>query len=103
MIPSTINEVSIPSPRAAATISPKIPNPSSIQSWKGAATVNVIWNIRYMITKNIGNPKILLVTILSILSVRVFFSVAGLVKTSLSNPSMYAYLAFAITSSLLSL
>ena len=47
----------------------------------------------------IGIAKILFVTILSILSVVVSFSTAGLLTASAIKPSINAYLAFATTSS----
>jgi len=99
IIPSTIKDESTESPNRPPIASPNKPKPSSIRSWKGAPIVKVSWNIIYMITKNIGIPKILLVKYLSILSDTVGFSTAGLLTASFISPSINAYLALAITSS----
>ena len=99
IIPSTIKDESTESPNRPPIASPNKPKPSSIKSWKGAPIVKVSWNIIYMITKNIGIPKILLVKYLSILSDTVGFSTAGLLTASFISPSINAYLALAITSS----
>ena len=100
MSPFTRKDESIVSPRDPRIASPSIPKNSSIKSWKGAPNVNTIWNIMYIKTRKIGNPKILLVTILSIFSLMDTFKWSGLVRDSFNNPSMNAYLAFAIISSL---
>ena len=97
IIPSTIKDESTESPNRPPIASPNKPKPSSIRSWKGAPIVKVSWNIIYMITKNIGIPKILLVKYLSILSDTVGFSTAGLLTASFISPSINAYLALAIT------
>ena len=99
IIPSTIKDESTESPNRPPIASPNKPKPSSIRSWKGAPIVKVSWNIIYIITKNIGIPKILLVKYLSILSDTVGFSTAGLLTASFISPSINAYLALAITSS----
>ena len=99
IIPSTIKDESTESPNRPPIASPNKPKPSSIRSWKGAPIVKVSWNIIYIITKNIGIPKIMLVKYLSILSDTVGFSTAGLLTASFISPSINAYLALAITSS----
>ena len=88
------------SPRLAIIISPSISKNPATKSCNGPTRLATISNIKYIIITNIGRPNILLVTILSIFSLMVGFAEAGLVRDSLSNPPMYAYLAFAITSSL---
>ena len=100
MSPFTRKDESIVSPRDPTIKSPRSPKSSSIKSWKGAPNVNTISNIAYIITRKIGNPNILLVMILSIFSLMVTFKWSGFERDSFNKPSMNAYLAFAITSSL---
>ena len=99
IIPSQINDEIQPPPRIGASQLANEVNAFSIINWKGPLIVNVSWNIKYIIKINMKGAKTLLVTILSILSVVVSFSTAGLSTASAIRPSMKAYLAFAITSS----
>jgi len=99
MIPFSKKEPKTSFPTAPAKYSPNHANPPSIKSQNGVAIVNVKWNNKYIITINMIGANTLLVTYLSILSVVDSFSTAGLLTASAINPPIYAYLAFATTSS----
>ena len=86
MIPFSSNEPSTSFPTASAKYSPNHENHPSINSQNGVEIVNVKWNNKNIIKINIKGAKILLVTILSILSVVVSFSTAGLLTASAINP-----------------
>ena len=99
IIPSWRKEPNISFPTAPAKYSPNHANHSSIKSQNGVAIVNVKWNNKNITKINMNGAKNLLVTIRSILSVVVSFSTSGLLTASAINPLIYAYLAFATTSS----